>query len=64
MDAAGITTVAAVVAIIGIDFFFAMKDKRTISEVIWHATMRTPLIPFLFGMLMGHFFFCPCEFHP
>lgn len=29
----------------------------TISEVIWWATARTPLVPFLAGVLCGHLFF-------
>jgi len=28
----------------------------TISEVIWHLCMKHPLVPFSFGVLMGHFF--------
>ena len=30
-------------------------DGDTISEIIWHLSNR-PLVPFIFGMLMGHFF--------
>jgi hypothetical protein len=39
--------------------FFALASSRrgdTISEIIWDVTKKYPLIPFLFGMLMGHFF--------
>lgn len=28
----------------------------TISEKVWRVTAHHPLIPFVFGMLMGHFF--------
>jgi hypothetical protein len=28
----------------------------TISEKVWTVTVHHPLVPFLFGMLMGHFF--------
>ena len=28
----------------------------TISELIWKASADRPLIPFLFGVLMGHLF--------
>lgn len=28
----------------------------TISEIIWTASVHRPLIPFAFGLLMGHFF--------
>ena len=38
--------------------FFALKRKKkeTISEVVWRLTFRHPIIPLLFGILMGHFF--------
>lgn len=29
----------------------------TISEKVWAVTLHYPLVPFLFGLLMGHFFF-------
>lgn len=29
----------------------------TISQLVWRATYSTPLVPLLFGVLMGHFFF-------
>ena len=29
----------------------------TISEIIWRISAGRPIIPFLFGLLMGHFFF-------
>ena len=29
----------------------------TISEIVWNATNATPLVPFLVGGLMGHWFF-------
>ena len=32
------------------------KPGDTISEIIWAATAKRPLIPFAFGLLMGHFF--------
>jgi hypothetical protein len=28
----------------------------TISEIIWNVTLRHPLVPFVAGMLAGHFF--------
>jgi len=28
----------------------------TISEIVWRETSKRPLIPFIFGLLMGHFF--------
>lgn len=36
----------------------ALRNKRpgdTISEIVWSATDR-PLVPFLCGMVAGHFF--------
>jgi hypothetical protein len=38
----------------GIALYRAKGD--TISEIMWAATAKRPLIPFLMGMLMGHFF--------
>ena len=34
---------------------FNKVDGDTISEIIW-ALSKRPLVPFAFGMLMGHFF--------
>lgn len=28
----------------------------TISEIVWEATARRPLVPFAVGVLCGHFF--------
>ena len=33
----------------------------TISETIWEDAKSRPLIPFLFGLLMGHFFWQKLE---
>lgn len=30
--------------------------EATISWTIWSASIRWPIIPFAFGLLMGHFF--------
>lgn len=62
MDAAAWVTIVTIITVIGVDALLFGRDKRTVSEVIWAATRRSPLVPFLFGMLMGHFFWCPCEF--
>lgn len=32
------------------------KKGDTISEIIWEVTSKRPVVPFLFGMLMGHLF--------
>ncbi len=29
---------------------------ETISQIVWNASAKRPLWPFLFGLLMGHFF--------
>lgn len=37
----------------------AIADKEegdTISEVIWKLSAKRPIVPFAFGILMGHFF--------
>ncbi len=50
----------AVVALVGawdvyVAFFNREKDD-TVSEVVRELARRHPLVPFLFGLLMGHFF--------
>lgn len=32
-------------------------QNATISEVVWALSLSTPLVPFLAGVLNGHFFF-------
>ena len=32
------------------------REGDTISEIIWTVTTKRPLVPFAFGVLMGHFF--------
>jgi len=37
----------------------ALKTKcegDTISEIMWTTTTKRPILPFAFGVLMGHFF--------
>jgi hypothetical protein len=37
---------------------WTLLNKRpadTISETVWRAVARRPIVPFLLGMLMGHF---------
>ena len=34
---------------------FNRQSGDTISEIFWHLSQR-PLVPFLFGLLCGHFF--------
>jgi hypothetical protein len=53
------------VLIIAYDLFAAFYGKTgaTISEVILQTSLRRPLVPFAFGVLMGHLFF-PQEVPP
>jgi hypothetical protein len=32
------------------------RDGDTLSALIWKASLRRPIIPFLAGLLAGHFF--------
>lgn len=36
----------------------------TISEIVWDATTKRPLVPFACGLLMGHFFWQRVESPP
>lgn len=49
--------VAGVVLLFVYEFWAAASAKRgdTISEIVWRASSR-PILPFAFGVLMGHFF--------
>lgn len=38
----------------------SIKTEYTISYVIAKASIKNPIIPFIFGVLMGHFFFYQC----
>ena len=42
---------------IGYDVFAGLTwgASSTISETIWHLSQSYPIIPFGFGLLMGHF---------
>lgn len=49
-----ITTTAAVA---GLNIWLAVTpDKKTISQVIARWAVKHPIIPFVFGVLMGHWF--------
>jgi hypothetical protein len=50
---------ASIAVIGGIDIVLAAWRGRdaTISVAITNASQKFPFIPFLFGVLMGHFFF-------
>lgn len=49
--------VAAISAILlAWDFYARRFDEGTISEVLLSSARSSPLMPFLFGVLMGHLF--------
>lgn len=39
-------------------------EGDTISEIIWTTTTKRPILPFAFGVLMGHFFWQRVESSP
>lgn len=56
------TGIAWLVAIIGLLMWEALVLSNgvpgdTLSEAVWNATYATPLVPFLSGVLAGHWFF-------
>ena len=50
--------VGALVVLIAYDVYAAVRQApgQTISEVIWHASLKRPVIPFAAGVLCGHWF--------
>jgi hypothetical protein len=40
------------------------REGDTISEIMWATTTRRPILPFAFGVLMGHFFWQRVESDP
>ena len=49
----------ALICILGFDGFQAYQGGKeaTISWVIYESAYKWPIIPLLFGILMGHFFY-------
>lgn len=44
-------------ALVGYELYAAItKREPTISQYVWMLSKRAPIVPFLFGYLMGHFF--------
>jgi hypothetical protein len=39
-------------------------EGDTISEIMWATTTKRPILPFAFGVLMGHFFWQKAESDP
>lgn len=51
---------ALIVAALAWEAYALSSGERgawTFSQLVWRAAFSTPLVPFLFGVLMGHFFF-------
>jgi hypothetical protein len=56
--------VVAVVLALGYEVVAIVEESRsggaleglTISEMVWHVSTKRPIVPFTFGVLMGHFF--------
>ena len=58
----GVVTGAVVLLLVWEGWTLANKRKAdTISETIWRAIARQPLVAFLLGMLMGHWIWIPSE---
>jgi len=58
-----LTSVALLVLlalVVAYDLFAVLTHRDTLSEGIWKASRRWPVIPFFFGVLAGHLFWCPC----
>lgn len=49
---------ALLALILGYEIFTLTNRKRgdTLTEVVWEASDRTPLLPFCLGMVAGHWF--------
>lgn len=55
--------VAVTLVILAFDLYALRKSEKTeytISYIIAKASLKNPLIPFMFGVLMGHWFFYQC----
>lgn len=37
------------------------RPGDTISETIWKVSAKSRMIPFVLGVLIGHWFWCPCR---
>ena len=53
-----VVCVATACVLVGYDIFAAVKagPSGTISDVIRGVAATNPIVPFAFGILMGHFF--------
>jgi succinate dehydrogenase hydrophobic anchor subunit len=44
------------VGLLGYDAIIAAGSGTTISQVVWQISAKTPLVPFLVGVVCGHLF--------
>jgi hypothetical protein len=59
--------IAAVVLALVYEVYWIVTESKsngtvqgmTISELVWHVSTKRPIVPFAFGVLMGHFFAIP-----
>ena len=58
MSTTTILVVVFLILIVIADVYLAIKGgfQNTISWWVWLNSVKYPIIPFVFGMLMGHFF--------
>ena len=48
--------------VIGYDIYAAAdREQKTISRVMLEAARRYPIVPFAWGVLMGHWFWSMCS---
>lgn len=47
-------------ALLGYELFALITKRELLTTAVRRASKKTLLVPFLTGVLMGHFFFCGC----
>jgi hypothetical protein len=55
--------IAVTLVILAYDVYALYRSKKTeytISYIIAKASLKNPIIPFVFGVLMGHWFWGQC----
>lgn len=58
--ATGAILLLVILGLLALEWYTLTNDVPNdhITAVVRRATKKTALLPFLLGMLMGHFFFC------